>query len=351
MRALGWLWLTLFSAALAAGAAADEHPSLDRAMPPKPPADQPPGPEVPRAMGDTVENPYVVPGLPFAVTGSTCGFNHDYDHACPFTGSYARDVVFAYDAIGSFPVRIDLCGSTYDTKVYVFENTVGNVIACNDDYCAWQSYLRDVYVTAGNTYYIVVDGYGGACGQYELRLSLSEPCVVECPPGAMPEGETDCYPDYNDTYNGGCNVVPFPVFQVLEPGCGDIVICGTTGVFPYGSSIYRDTDWFEIQTTEVTQICLAGDSEVPSYFFVKAGFGCEHMSVEAYGTPGPCNPKSDICFLAEPHPWPYWLIVVPQAWDLSFECGSVYWMRISGYVGGSSPAEHTTWGGVKGLFR
>jgi len=302
-----------------------------------------------RVLGDTVADPFIMGALPYSATGTTCGFANDYDAVCPFTGSTAPDVVFKYVAGAAVSVTIDLCGSTYDSKVYVFENTVNNVIACNDDYCSWQSFLSNVPFLAGNTYYIVVDGYGSSCGFYDLQVTAYQPCVVECPAGAMPEGEPDCYPNYQDTYNGGCNVTPFPVFQVLEPACDDIVICGTTGVFVYGTSLYRDTDWFEINLTAGSNICLAGDSEVPTYFFIIDGrYGCEGLSIVAYQVAGPCNPISNLCYYCDPGTW--WMWAGPNAWDTSFLCGSVYWMQISGYGGGSSPAENTTWGTIKNLF-
>ena len=71
-------------------------------------------------------------------------------------------------------------------KFYVFENEAGNVAtlpngesACNDDYCnnSYQDYLFFLknFSFAGNTYYIVVDGYGGSAGEYEINVYVSEP--------------------------------------------------------------------------------------------------------------------------------------------------------------------------------
>jgi hypothetical protein len=302
-----------------------------------------------RVTGDTVGDPFIMDAIPFNATGTTCGFVNDYDGVCPFSGSTSPDVVYKYVCGTSMGVTIDLCASTYDTKVYVFENTVGNMIACNDDFCSWQSYIGNAPFTAGNTYYIIVDGYGGSCGNYVMAVTEYEACTVECPAGAMPEGEPDCYTGYNDTYNGGCNVTPFPVFQVLEPSCDPIVICGTTGVFLFGSSTYRDTDWFEINLTAPANICLGGDSEVPTYFFIIDGrAGCDGSAVIANGIAGPCAPISGICNYCDVGTW--WTWAGPNAWDFSYVCGSVYWQEITGYDGGASPAENTTWGSIKNLF-
>ena len=72
----------------------------------------------------------------------------------------------------------------------MFENQVDNMatlpsgeIACNDDYCdnSYQSYIsfiEGVQVFAGNTYYIVVDGYGGSSGTYEMNVYETDAAVT-----------------------------------------------------------------------------------------------------------------------------------------------------------------------------
>jgi hypothetical protein len=40
----------------------------------------------------------------------------------------------------------------------------------------------------------------------------------------------------------------------------------------------------------------------------------------------------------------------PSAWDTTWLCGSDYWMEITGYTGGGTPADNTTWGTIKNLF-
>jgi hypothetical protein len=320
--------------------------------PPKPAPDGEVPPRVPVMQGDTVDDPFALPAIPCTVTGNTCAFNDDYDHSCPYdVVSTARDLVYEYVCDVSVTVKLDLCSSTYDTKVIVFEDVANNVIACNDDFCAWQSQLSDVRFAAGHTYYIVIDGYSGAdCGDYVLEIEEYVPCVLECPPGAVPEGEPDCHDDYNDVYNSGCGCHPDFCFAHLEPSCDPIVICGTTGVFSFGSLLYRDTDWFEIDVTESSNICLAGDAEIPMYYCIIDGrSGCEGYEVVATADVGPCAPMTDLCHFCDPGTW--WLWAGPAMWDPSLACGSVYWMEITGYTNTVSPAAGTTWGRVKGLFR
>jgi hypothetical protein len=356
------LMLVVAGLALGGAATAAEIPieglSTGRAMPPvpaKPAGNLPPPPEVPRVQGDTVWDPFVIASLPFSTSGSTCGFSNDYDYACPYTGSPSPDVVYRWTATDG-NLLINLCDSTYDTKVYVYEGGVGVPIACNDDYCAYQSYLENIPVTPGQDYYIVVDGYGGSCGSYYLYVDLYL-CSgwVECPAGGVPEGEPDCYEGYVDNYNGGCNSSPFPVFQVLEPSADPIVICGRTGSFDFGTFTYRDTDWFQLDLTAPAGICLAGDCGIPAFFYILDGReGCPGSEIVAAASVGPCDPMSGLCAYCDPGTW--WVWVGPADSGL-WGCGHPYWMEITGYVPDPSSVpeagldRETTWGRVKGLFR
>jgi hypothetical protein len=162
-----------------------------------------------REGGESVADAVVIPGFPFADQGATCDNLDNYDAVCPYAGSGSPDVVYKYVAAEDEQVTVDLCASTYDTKVYVYQwPDLLDPIACNDDagcgYSGWQSRIATVTFEPGGEYYIVVDGYGGDCGDYALLVEVREPCVVECPPGALYENEPPCVDGYYDSYNGGC---------------------------------------------------------------------------------------------------------------------------------------------------
>jgi len=132
-------------------------------------------------QGDTCEDPFYVTGVPFAVTGTTTTFTHNYNEVCPFTGGTARDVVYAYTPANNEVVNISLCNTAtnYDSKLYVYQSTCpGTVVGCNDDICSTPSYsspyvsrLDGVALTGGVTYYIIIDGYGSASGTYDLTIT------------------------------------------------------------------------------------------------------------------------------------------------------------------------------------
>jgi len=190
---------------LAAGLTA---PVLAERVYEKAPYDGPPNLPVPAVQGgDNIGNATVIGALPYTNTGMTTGYNNDYDAVCPYTGSTSPDVVYAYTPTADMRVKFDLCGSLYDTKLYVFENVAGNVVACNDDFwydatCGYYtSFIDCLQLTAGNTYYIVVDGYSGAFGAYTLA-------VTECPPPPQPQPcdhvlTIQMCDSYGDGWNGG----------------------------------------------------------------------------------------------------------------------------------------------------
>ncbi|MEZ4386439.1 MAG: hypothetical protein R3D98_02440 [Candidatus Krumholzibacteriia bacterium] len=230
------------------------------AAPAKPVREIPPDVSDPnRQGGDTILDAVVIPGLPFADSGTTAGYTDDYDEACPYTQSTSPDVVYRYTAVNTVePIRIDLCGSDYDTKVYVYDSSL-NLVGCNDDFydddpCGhYVSMLDGITFLGGETYYIVIDGYGGDYGGYELQIDgYMIACYVELPDN---EGEPPLVDGYVDTFNGGCeSPPPHPVQTITGDADGHALVSGRTGWFAAGGSYGRDTDWFELTVGETGTI-------------------------------------------------------------------------------------------------
>jgi len=119
--------------------------------------------------------PLVAPA--YCLDGCTSAHSDQYNEACPFDAMGAPDVVYRLDALVTDTVNMDMCSSQFDTKVYIYEGTCGTVnsgtaLYCNDDACGvngWRSRLENVIFAAGQTYYIVVDGYGSTdSGDFSL---------------------------------------------------------------------------------------------------------------------------------------------------------------------------------------
>ena len=111
--------------------------------------------------------------------------------------------------IADVAVDIDLLGSTYDTKVYVYDEDLA-LVACNDDfYPDYVSKIENVALMGG----VAVLHRDRRLRRRFRRLrdqrDRFEPCALECPAGAALEGEPPLVDDYVDAYNGGCNSPEF----------------------------------------------------------------------------------------------------------------------------------------------
>ena len=141
--------------------------------------------------GDDIDNAVDIPSIPATLTGTTSGYTNDYDESCP-SASSSPDVVYSYTTTGEW-VHFISCNSSYWTKIYIYDSDT-NAIECNQysDSCLpnYRAALYDVVLSAG-TYYIVVDGYGGQSGSYEL--------YVEARP---PVDTTDVHPALGDNGKG-----------------------------------------------------------------------------------------------------------------------------------------------------
>ena len=133
--------------------------------------------------GDNINNAFPVPTIPFSDNGTTIGYSDDYTGNCgPAYG--APDVVYSYAPFYDMVIMASLCMDTnFDTRLYVFEDTPDNIIACNDDYCSNQytqyvSAIPCLEIFAGHTYYFIIDGYGNASGNYSLSLTFPTPGIA-----------------------------------------------------------------------------------------------------------------------------------------------------------------------------
>jgi hypothetical protein len=227
---------------------------------------QSPGPLDPLQGGDVAANAFVLTGpLPITSSGHTSGYQNDYDETCPYSGSTAADVVYSYTPPADIFMDFDLCGSNFDTKIYVYENTVvpGTAIACNDDFhysdlCGYYtSKIESAFLTGGNIYYIVIDGYEAEQGNYDLLLNESEflPCNwgvdVACSPYSIGESEP-CGSDLN----GGCFMFPGTENWESVPSTGAI-FCGSF----WADFGYTDKDLYELVLTMPSLVIVTTNAD------------------------------------------------------------------------------------------
>ena len=250
----------------------------------KPIVNYPPNVPGDRQGGDTIldATPISVPGND---SGTTAGYNDDYDEVCPYSGSTAPDVVYTTTPAADVLVDIDLLGSTYDTKLYVYDENLA-LIACNDDfYPDYVSKLEQVTLLGGVQYFIVIDGWNGDFGDYVITIVEFAPCVLDCPAGAELEGEAALVDDYEDDFNGGCNSPEYgnPFGVITAP-----TFCGVSGWYLYQGGDRRDTDWYEVVIPEDGFFEVIGDAEQPTYMFELGPLDCGTTGVIQNVIVGPC---------------------------------------------------------------
>ncbi len=243
---------------------------------------------------------------------NTCGAGND----CALRASEEHEygVAVPQDGVWTF----SLCGSEYDTFLYVGTSRCSQDIGYNDDFCGLQSQLT-VDITAG-LYYVTVEAYAATgCGEYVLNVWEETPCEVECPPDGTIEGEPVCHDNYADTYNAGCSSWP-TTFQPIN--CGE-TICGTSGTFYVNGLSYRDSDWFEIELDSATNVTWTVCAEFEVLIFViDGGSGdCTDYAILGYRI-GPAFEQTTLSL--DVGPGLYWFWVGPMAFGSGVPCGSEY---------------------------
>lgn len=301
-------------------------------------------PPVSRQGGDTVLNATMVSLPVIDQTGTTAGYADDYDVVCPYSNSTSPDVVYRLEPDVAVAVDIDMLGSTYDTKIYVYDQNLA-VVACNDDfYPNYVSKLENVALGGGATYFLVIDGYGGDFGDYVLNITEYDPCELSYIVGAQDEMEPPLQDGYVDDHNGGCNTPETTPFGSIHSS----IFIGRSGWYHTLSGSHRDTDWFEITVPNSGFIEITGDAEYATYLFELGPQDCGSVGVIQNIIVGPCTEGT---------------MIIPGA------AGSTVWFWVGpttfeapdGFIGyefyyllflnmGGTATETRSWSAVKSLF-
>jgi hypothetical protein len=318
--------------------------------------------------GDTIASARLIPSVPYNDSGTTAGYTNDYDEVCPYADSTSPDVVYKYVSPIAQSVAIDLCNSAFDTKLYVYDAGL-HLIRCNDDFyfaapCfVYASKIENVALAAGQTYYIVVDGYGTASGAYALSIDEYQPCALACPETYCVEAEPPLVDNYVDTYNGGCNTPGYPFLRVEGSNgypwpLGAQIVCGVSGWYMSNGASTRDTDWFTLPANYDGTIEVVADAEYASYIFELTGTCAGGVTVAQQATAGPCNETT--MTITGGHNATHWFWVGPTVYsspDGTTTYDYVVWFQGLAQPHHSAPClwpvavETMTWGEVKALYR
>ncbi|HBC46282.1 MAG TPA: hypothetical protein DCZ43_04480, partial [candidate division Zixibacteria bacterium] len=128
--------------------------------------------------GEDISTAVAIPSLPVKLTGTTAGYLYDYDPSCGGTGT-APDVVYSYTPASDIYAYIELCGTTWDTRMIILDGD-GVELACNDDHCSLQSGFDNFAMSAGLTYYIVIGGYSTYSGAYLFTMYTTNYILLGC---------------------------------------------------------------------------------------------------------------------------------------------------------------------------
>ena len=128
--------------------------------------------------GGACGNPTQIPAQGGTFGGTTSGTSTQAG-SCGNSGT-SPELVFQWTPSVSGTATIATCGAgtNFDTVLYLRSGgcASGSEAGCNDDACTnstglFRASRLTPTVTAGQTYFIVVDGYGGAHGTFSLTVT------------------------------------------------------------------------------------------------------------------------------------------------------------------------------------
>ncbi|MFM9950263.1 MAG: T9SS type A sorting domain-containing protein [Saprospiraceae bacterium] len=179
-----------------------------------------------------LSNDYCTTAVPIAcgstITGNTTGALSDSSlGACDGQSGLApgNGIWYTLPGDGSL-ITLDLCASTFDTKVHVYSGTCNNSLLCvanNDDACGSQSKVSFLS-SPGLNYFILVSGSNFSNGDFNMDVS----CVCEEP----------LTTPWTTTSIGG------PQGTAINNHCGRTIDISAEGASPSGSN---DQQFFAFQ--------------------------------------------------------------------------------------------------------
>ncbi len=220
--------------------------------------------------------------VPSITQGTTDFATVDTD--APFCGTSVTSPGVWYTVVGTgTTMTASLCtgATTYDAKLSVYCGTCGSLVCIdgNDDFCGLQSQVSWCS-QLGATYYILVHGFGGATGPFELELTEDGvPCqpTVQC----LPAGAC-CFSD------GSCQILTAD--QCAAAGgsyAGDGTVCDSLGYL----AGQCNSSFEDISSTGIPLTLGDDDGAVVPIGFTFNFFGIEHedigISSNGYLTFGP----------------------------------------------------------------
>ncbi len=281
----------------------------------------PPDPNIILQGGDNMYDATVISSIPYVDSGSTAGYTHDFSLDCADAYNYAPDVFYSYTPASDGWITVATFSHVYFNSMLGILDDSGTQLACSDNYWTMQPQIANFRVTAGATYYIVVSGFEGSYGPYTLLVNGSPNCAFTIPEPNTPENEPDCYDDFIDDTNGGCNSTP-NVFSTVSSG---ETIAGKAGTYLINGIVEaRDTDWYTLTLDAPKVVHITGMAEFPLLIGLLVP-PCPGLPYY-FGTAGPCTELNINSTTLDPGE--YWIVALPSVFS-GVTCGSDYYFTVT----------------------
>jgi hypothetical protein len=227
------------------------------------------------------------------------------------------NIWYCYTATCSGSVTVSLCGSSYDTKLAVYEgcscDPLGAIIDCNDDYdyCGLQSQVTFA-ATEGNKYLIEVGGYESDTGQGVMSISCVAPPANDNCANAEQVGNVTNQPfdTTNATFDGPGSCMDSPniwyCYTATCSGSVTVSLCGSSydtmlAVYkgcscdPLGTNIACNDDYCGLQSI-VTFAATEGNTYLIEVGGYSSATGLGVMSINCVAeTPCACCLSDGSC--------------------------------------------------------
>ncbi len=181
-----------------------------------------------QGQGESCASPFLLSGPPTSASGDTTGASKDFGVAggsCPGLsydrGAGSPDHVYAFTPPGDGDYTLTLDAS-FDTALYVLADCADPDGSCQGGVDLLGTETLTVYLLAGHTYYVIVDGYSAyeaLAGTYTLTVAAHDPgsCTPDC--AGKECGDDGCGGHCGSCLTAGGTCTPAGLCQA--PGAGE----------------------------------------------------------------------------------------------------------------------------------
>jgi len=239
-------------------------------------------------QGDFCDDPWPVEALPYETTGTTSDNIDTWGYDSP-----DEWYQFSVDHEGLY--TISLCGSSFNTYLYLLGENCATVLSVNDNDCDLQSRLT-LPLDPG-TYHICIEASWSGEGAYELEIA-----EVICEP-------LDCVGTPESENNDGC----YDMSMEFQPISDGETICGEL----WANVNDRDTDWYVFDLDDfytLTATVASYHCDPYLYLVSDPNQNCGYTTITSVNNGTICEEEE---LVAIPGPGHYYLYLMHDQYELA----------------------------------